>query len=262
MREVISVHCGNCGVNTGASFWELIVKEHLIDTSGVMAAAADQPLLAYPNVYFKEVAKGRHIPRAVLVDLDPGSIDNIRSGNMSKIFSPEAFVNGKCSTGNNWAKGYYGSGAILIDQIMDQIHKLAEECDLLQGFQYTRSISGGTGSGLGSLILETLGEEYPALIHADFPVFPAANTIDACLGPYNAVLGMNISVEKTHLSYTFDNEALTRVCNQSLKKPAPVFSDLNELMSQVMSNATCGLRFPGQLNTGLRKIATALVPFP
>ncbi|KAI5383860.1 hypothetical protein KIW84_071010 [Lathyrus oleraceus] len=38
--------------------------------------------------------------------------------------------------------------------------------------------------------------------------------------------------------------------------------DLNHLISATMSGATCCLRFPGQLNSGLRKLAVNLIPFP
>jgi tubulin beta len=38
--------------------------------------------------------------------------------------------------------------------------------------------------------------------------------------------------------------------------------DLNHLISATMSGVTCCLRFPGQLNSDLRKLAVNLVPFP
>ena len=37
--------------------------------------------------------------------------------------------------GNNWAKGHYTVGAELIDSVLDVVHKEAESCDCLQGFQ-------------------------------------------------------------------------------------------------------------------------------
>jgi hypothetical protein len=42
----------------------------------------------------------------------------------------------------------------------------------------------------------------------------------------------------------------------------PTFGDLNHLISAVMSGVTCCLRFPGQLNADLRKLAVNLIPFP
>jgi len=59
-----------------------------------------------------------------------------------------------------------------------------------------------------------------------------------------------------------DNEALYDICFRTLKLTNPTYGDLNHLVSQVMSGITCSLRFPGQLNSDLRKLAVNLVPFP
>lgn len=47
-----------------------------------------------------------------------------------------------------------------------------------------------------------------------------------------------------------------------MKLTTPTFGDLNHLISAVMSGITCCLRFPGQLNADLRKLAVNLIPFP
>ena len=45
------------------------------------------------------------------------------------------------------------SGAELVDSVLDVVRKEAEGCDCLQGFQLTHSLGGGTGSGMGTLLL-------------------------------------------------------------------------------------------------------------
>merc|ERR1712051_1104617 len=40
------------------------------------------------------------------------------------------------------------------------------------------------------------------------------------------------------------------------------YGDLNHLVSAAMSGSTCCLRFPGQLNSDLRKLAVNMIPFP
>ena len=57
------------------------------------------------------------------------------------------------SAGNNWAKGYYIEGAQLLDSVLDAVRREAEQCDHLQGFQVIHSLGGGTGSGLGTLLV-------------------------------------------------------------------------------------------------------------
>lgn len=86
---------------------------------------------------------GRYVPRAVLMDLEPGTMDSVRSGPYGQIFRPDNFVFGQTGAGNNWAKGHYTEGAELIDSVMDVVRKEAESCDCLQGFQVAHSLGGG-----------------------------------------------------------------------------------------------------------------------
>lgn len=54
---------------------------------------------------------GKYVPRAILVDLEPGTMDSVRSGPFGQIFRPDNFVFGQSGAGNNWAKGHYTEGA-------------------------------------------------------------------------------------------------------------------------------------------------------
>ncbi len=73
------------------------------------------------------------MPRAILMDLEPGTMDSVRSGPYGQIFRPDNFVFGQTGAGNNWAKGHYTEGAELIDSVLDVVRKEAESCDCLQG---------------------------------------------------------------------------------------------------------------------------------
>jgi len=76
-------------------------------------------------------------------------------------------------TGNNWAKGHYTEGAELIDSVLEVIRRESENCDCLQGFQLAHSLGGGTGSGLGTLLISKIREEYPDRIMMSFSVLPS-----------------------------------------------------------------------------------------
>ena len=116
---------------------------------------------------------GKYVPRAVLIDLEPGTMDSVRSGPFGQIFRPDNFVFGQSGAGNNWAKGHYTEGAELVDSVLDVVRKEAESCDCLQGFQLTHSLGGGTGSGLGTLLISKIREEYPDRIMNTFSVVPS-----------------------------------------------------------------------------------------
>ncbi|EMS63710.1 Tubulin beta-2 chain [Triticum urartu] len=171
MREILHIQGGQCGNQIGAKFWEVVCDEHGIDPTGRYTGTSDLQLERV-NVYYNEASCGRFVPRAVLMDLEPGTMDSVRTGPYGQIFRPDNFVFGQSGAGNNWAKGHYTEGAELIDSVLDVVRKEAENCDCLQ------------------------------------------------------------------------------------------VGDLNHLISATMSGVTCCLRFPGQLNSDLRKLAVNLIPFP
>ncbi|KAF8115943.1 hypothetical protein N665_0025s0378, partial [Sinapis alba] len=78
----------------------------------------------------------------------------------------------------------------------------------------------------------------------------------------NATLSVHQLVENADECMVLDNEALYDICFRTLKLTTPSFGDLNHLISATMSGVTCCLRFPGQLNSDLRKLAVNLIPFP
>ncbi|KAG8179004.1 hypothetical protein JTE90_014007 [Oedothorax gibbosus] len=262
MREIVHLQVGQCGNLIGAKFWEVISDEHGINPSGEYVG--DSPLqLERIKVYYNEMWKGdKYVPRAVLVDLEPGTIDSVRSGEFGRLFKPDNFVFGKNGASNNWAKGHYTDGLELLDSVLDVVRKETEGCDCLQGFQLVHSLGGGTGSGMGTLLVNKIREEFSDRMVNTFSVFPSPKVSDTVVEPYNATLSVHQLVEYTDGTFCIDNEALYDKCFRTLKLKDPPYSALNHLVSMTMSGVTTCLRFPGQLNSDLRKLAVNMVPFP
>jgi len=261
MREIVHLQTGQCGNQIGSKFWEVICDEHGIDQTGAYKGTNDDQLDKI-NVYFNEVGGSKYVPRAVLVDLEPGTMDSVRSDPFGALFRPDSFVFGQSGAGNNWAKGHYTEGAELVDSVLDVVRKEAEGCDQLQGFQITHSLGGGTGAGMGTLLISKIREEFPDRMMATFSVIPSPKVSDTVVEPYNATLSVHQLVENSDETFCIDNEALYDICFRTLKLNAPAYGDLNHLVSIVMSGITTCLRFPGQLNSDLRKLAVNMVPFP
>lgn len=57
--------------------------------------------------------------------------------------------------------------------MQDYIRRQTEKCDSLQGYQLFHSLGGGTGSGLGTLLLNKLREEEPDRMLATFSIMPS-----------------------------------------------------------------------------------------
>lgn len=149
-----------------------------------------------------------------------------------------------------------------MDPVLDVLRKETESCDCLQAFQISHSLGGGTGSGMGTLLLSKLREEYPDKMTLTFSVFPSPKVSNTVVEPYNTCLSVSQLADNSDEVMCIDNEALFEICSGKRKLPKPTFDDMNQLVTSVMSGVTCSMRFPGQLNCDLRKLAVNLVPFP
>ncbi|VAH07426.1 unnamed protein product [Triticum turgidum subsp. durum] len=212
MREILHIQGGQCGNQIGSKFWEVVCDEHGIDPTGRYVGTSDLQLERV-NVYYNEASCGRFVPRAVLMDLEPGTMDSVRTGPYGQIFRPDNFVFGQSGAGNNWAKGHYTEGAELIDSVLDVVRKEAENCDCLQGFQVCHSLGGGTGSGMGTLLISKIREEYPDRMMLTFSVFPSPKVSDTVVEPYNATLSVHQLVENA-------DECMVLQLNSDLRKLA------------------------------------------
>jgi len=214
------------------------------------------------NTFFSETGSGKHVPRALFLDLEPNAIDVVRTGTHRSLFHPEQMISGKEDAANNYARGHYTIGKEIVDLALDRIRKLADNCTGLQGFLVFNSVGGGTGSGLGSLLLERLSVDYGKKSKLGFNIYPSPQVSTAVVEPYNCVLSTHSLLEHTDISVVLDNEAIYDICRRSLDIARPSYINLNRLIAQVISSLTASLRFDGALNVDINEFQTNLVPYP
>jgi tubulin beta len=92
---------------------------------------------------------------------------------------------------------------------------------ILLGFQVCHSLGGGTGSGMGTLLISKIREEYPDRMMLTFSVFPSPKVSDTVVEPYNATLSVHQLVENADECMVLDNEALYDICFRTLKLTTP-----------------------------------------
>ena len=214
------------------------------------------------NTFFSETGSGKHVPRAIFVDLEPSVVDQVRTGTYRQLFHPEQLITGKEDAANNYARGHYTVGRTLLDQTIDSIRKLANQCTGLQGFIISRSFGGGTGSGFASLLMERLSADFGKKSKLEFSVYPAPHISTTIVEPYNTVLTTHTTLEHSDCTFMVDNEAIYDICRKNLNIERPDYVNINRLLAQVMSSITASLRFDGSLNVDLTEFQTNLVPYP
>mmetsp|Transcript_19786 Transcript_19786/g.49224 ORF Transcript_19786/g.49224 Transcript_19786/m.49224 type:complete len:580 (-) Transcript_19786:868-2607(-) len=216
------------------------------------------------DVFFYQGDEDRYIPRALLMDLEPRVINKVAMGWGRRLFNPEnLFVaeNGG-GAGNNWASGYR-QGAEHYETILDMIDRESDNSDSLEGFVLTHSIAGGTGSGMGSYLLERLNDHFPKKLVQTYSVFPSwKDQSDVVVEPYNALLTMKRLTLNADAVVVLDNAALNRIAVERLRIDNPTVDHVNSLVATIMAASTTTLRYPGYMNNDWIGLLASLIPTP
>ncbi|ELW54983.1 Tubulin gamma-1 chain [Tupaia chinensis] len=289
-REIITLQLGQCGNQIGFEFWKQLCAEHGISPEGIVEEFATEGT-DRKDVFFSQADDEHYIPRAVLLDLEPRVIHCILNSPYAKLYNPENIYLSEHGggAGNNWASGF-SQGEKIHEDIFDIIDREADGSDSLEGFVLCHSIAGGTGSGLGSYLLERLNDRYPKKLVQTYSVFPNQDEMsdvvvqpynslltlkrltqnadcvdemsDVVVQPYNSLLTLKRLTQNADCVVVLDNTALNRIATDRLHIQNPSFSQINQLVSTIMSASTTTLRYPGYMNNDLIGLIASLIPTP
>ena len=282
--EMIMLQMGQCGNQVGFEFWKKLCKEHGISNegepgllltvhcnisiSGILQEHASEGI-DRKDVFFYQADDEHYIPRSVLLDLEPRVINTIMNSEYKKLYNPENIYLAKDGggAGNNWASGY-SQGEELHEEVFDIIDREADGSDSLEGFVLTHSIAGGTGSGMGSYVLEKLADRFPKKLVQTYSVFPNQESnndsmvSDVVVQPYNSILTLKRLTQSADCVVVLDNTALNRIATDRLHINNPSLTQINELVSTIMSVSTTTLRYPSYMNNDLIGLIAPLIPTP
>ena len=222
MTQNITVQIGQCGNQIGCRFWDLALREHAsVNKKGIY----DEAL----GTFFRNVDTSRDacdIPlgdglqkikslraRAVLIDMEEGVVNEALKGPLKEVFDHRQYLTDVSGAGNNWAVGHMFYGSKYHDSISELVRKNAEHCDSLESFFIMHSMGGGTGSGLGTAVLNMLEDEYKDVHRFVVAVYPSADD-DVITSPYNCVLAMNQLTQHADCVIPIDNQSLINIVNR------------------------------------------------
>ena len=110
----------------------------------------------------------------------------------------------------------------------------------------THSISGGTGSGMGSFLLENLHDAFPKKFIQTYSVFPnLENASDVVVQAYNSIPTMRRLIQHADSVVVLDNTSLNSIATDRLHITNPTMSQVNSIVSTVMAASTTPMRYPG-----------------
>lgn len=218
MSSILTLQFGQCGNQIGQSLYQL-VQEDLKKETGKSST--------YINRWFHVNDKEVWEPRSILVDTETKVVANIKL--------PFKFTNivtksiGGC--GNNWACGYSETSPLVIDDVLNLVHKELEKSDFLTCILNLYSLAGGTGSGVGSAVIEMLRGEFPKKTIVNCAVLPYTKG-EVSTQSYNCVLSLSKLYDVADATILFENERLLHICKYSLGLNDVSNANLNQLVSQ------------------------------
>ncbi|KAJ8599113.1 hypothetical protein CTAYLR_006350 [Chrysophaeum taylorii] len=259
---MITVQIGQCGNQIGRRFWVELAHEAATQSTAYDASMACN----FRNVDSRSNGRlgiGSELAtlraRAVLVDMEEGVVAETRRDPVfGELFDAAHLVTDVSGAGNNWAHGYGAYGPLHGDAVASACREALEACEgPPQGVVVLSSVGGGTGSGLGSWIVERLADDYPKLPKICVPVFPSADD-DVVTSPYNAVLATRHLAECASLVIPLDNDALARRAIRA-ENGTRGFDELNDVAAQFLVHFTAGARYGGPT---LGDVVSRVAPFP
>jgi len=276
VREILSISVGQAGCQLGETVWKQYNAEHAVkpktawapghqvelETGAGNSDVSEDDIEKRARTFYMMTNNNHMIPRNLFIDLEASCIQQIKKGQLKDQFNDDYYITGKEDAANNFARGHYTVGKEQMEFVNDRVQKIVESCDNLQGFIICHAVGGGTGSGLGMLILERLAVDYRKKSKIGFEIYPSP-TISTCIvEPYNGLLSTHWLLDHTEVSLVLDNEAMYRICRGTLKVEKVQYSHLNQLAAKNISCMTAALRFEGDLNVDMNEFQTNLVPFP
>jgi tubulin gamma len=179
---------------------------------------------------------------------------------------------------NNWGDGYQ-TGESVHEDIMEMIDREADGSDSLEvcyeapamiyplnygykGFMMLHSIAGGTGSGLGSFLLERLNDRFPKKLIQTYSVFPdTTNSGDVVVHPYNSLLAMRRLTQNADSVVVLDNGALSRIAADRLHVQEPSFQQTNQLVGNSTISSCNTILMCAGLNGHVREHDSSTLPW-
>ncbi|XP_063713360.1 tubulin epsilon chain-like [Symsagittifera roscoffensis] len=300
MTQSIVVSIGQCGNQIGSRFWDLALREHAtINPKNNFDSAYQSFFRNVDPSSQQDLGVGGKVKslkaRAVMIDMEERVINCVMQGPLRDLFEHTQTVTDVSGSGNNWAVGFYEYGSRYEESIVEVVRQASEHCDALQSFFLLHSMGGGTGSGLGTRVLNILHEHFPDIYRFVVPVYPSIDQDDVITSPYNSVLAMHQLTEHADVILPIENAALDRLVNTvskkltqsgdtlgstqsgsksgqkssscyssagSLQKEEQAFDSMNNLVAHLLLNLTASSRFEGSLNVDLNEVTMNMVPFP
>ena len=242
-KELISLHVGQCGCQTGAAYLQHLSTEHEL---------GGRTWTHNPTPCFRESNNKELKARSLFVDSEPRVAMALRESPLGRLIEKHNFFvfPSASGAGNNWAEGYALGNTSAAERITELLERELEQADSPGALLLFHSVSGGTGSGLGSFLLEKVADSFPKLPLVSASVLPSNRTAasDVVVQPYNAVLALQRVTACVDAALCFDNSMFIEEQVNALEPASELlqgFQNANAHIAAAAATLSSGSRLVG-----------------
>ncbi|KAG7479006.1 tubulin delta chain [Solea senegalensis] len=230
--SVVTLQLGQCGNQVGQELYDVICSD----------AQDAQRRTTHTTVscerFFHQNKHGDLVARAVLIDMEPKVIKQ----SMKKAadsgrwrYGDDSHFSQKQGSGNNWANGFCVHGPRHIEVVEELVRREVERCDRLAGFMTMMSVAGGTGSGVGTYVTQSLRDAYSKSFILNHLTWPYG-TGEVIVQNYNSVLTLAHLYQLSDAILVHENDTVHRICSQLLNIKHISFSDVNRVIAHQLGS--------------------------
>ncbi|XP_014487107.1 PREDICTED: tubulin delta chain-like [Dinoponera quadriceps] len=233
---MLTIQFGQCGNQLGYNLLSKVSADLRSPNTGVSYGVNYEYAENTIEKWFDGIAEDdRCFARAILVDTEEKVVNKIRKETTASWLYRSSNIICKCGdnggSANNWAYGYCINSEQLSNAILNATRQQIEKLDRVQGFLLLLSSAGGTGSGVGSRMIELLREEYATKTIVATIVLPFTFG-EVCVQNYNTILTLAKFCDKADLSILFENEKVHATCVNLLQNSNTALHDMNDVIAE------------------------------
>lgn len=235
--STVFVQLGQCGTQLGHQLIDTIYQDSSEAPSGFSLSQNDKYRQASLGSYFHETESGQLCSRAVTIDMEPKVVQWALDSTKGKgwKYPKGSQLCQSSGSGNNWAYGFHSHGPRCKEKILNLLQKESEKCDSLSGFFIMMSLAGGTGSGVGSYVLQMLQDYFPRSTSLNCIVMPYTSG-EVAVQNYNALLTLSCVLSNASAAILVHNDSLHDICTKSLSNKNVSINDLNVVAANQLAS--------------------------
>ncbi|KAL1501803.1 hypothetical protein ABEB36_007060 [Hypothenemus hampei] len=219
--SILSLQFGQCGNQVCEMLYSLLEQD--IQAKKTI----NQDFYAESTTKWFDINNKGHLrPRSIFIDTETKVVKPLKSLQIvAKAIGGSA---------NNWACGYAENSRLIKADVLNLVRQEVEKCDRLTNFLTFYSLSGGTGSGVGSAVIEELCTDYPNKILVNCAILPYTRG-EIATQSYNSLLNLAKLYPLVDSTILIENERLHHQCKYSIGLSEITYNHLNALIAQQIS---------------------------